>query len=366
MHVDPTFWLHRRVLVTGHTGFKGIWLCRCLHHLGADVHGFALPPGDTLSFHRAARIPEFVDEHYGDVRDLATLDGLVARLRPEIVFHLAAEALVLEALRRPAATFATNTLGTVHVLEAARRSPDLRAVVVVTSDKVYRDAGRACGEEEPLGGSDPYSASKAAAELVAASYRHCHLTAEDGIGVATARAGNVVGAGDFSRHRLVPDIVRALVAGDPPRLRNPSHRRPWQHVLDAVHGYILLAQAAARDPRRFSGAWNFGPDGEEWTVARLTELLLAAWGGGEWQPAGPASDIERPVQRLAAGKARRELGWLPLLPLPVAAAWTVAGYRALLAGEDDGWMRRQIEEHLSHARARAGDATAAEVADAVA
>jgi CDP-glucose 4,6-dehydratase len=351
MQVDPTFWLHRRVLVTGHTGFKGIWLCRCLHHLGADVVGYALPPGSSRPFWEHARVAGLVHDVRGDIRDGALLARVVAGFRPDVIFHLAARALVLDALREPAETFEVNTLGTVRLLEAAQRSPGLRSVVVVTSDKVYRDPSRICEEDDPLGGRDPYSASKAAAELVVESYRRCHLTPADGVGVATARAGNVVGAGDFSPNRLVPDIVRALVAGEPPRLRHPEHRRPWQHVLDAVRGYILLAQAAARDPARYSGAWNFGPPAGigDRTVAELTAAVLAAWGGVGWQPGEPLSDVELECQRLSVRKARERLGWQPLLPLPLLATWTVEGYRRLLAGGDDGWIDRQIGEHFARA-----------------
>lgn len=351
MQIDPVFWLHRRVLVTGHTGFKGIWLCRCLHALGADVVGYALPPASSRPFWEHARIAERVHDIQGDIRDGAALARVVAEFRPEVIFHLAARALVLDALREPAQTFEVNTLGTVYLLEAAQRSPGLRAIVVVTSDKVYRDPSRVCAEEHPLGGHDPYSASKAAAELVVESYRRCHLTPLDGIGVATARAGNVIGAGDFSPHRLVPDLVRALAAGEPPRLRHPNHRRPWQHVLDAVRGYLLLAQAAARDPAAFAGAWNFGPmpGVGDCTVAELAATFLATWGADGWQLGDSLSDVEFECQRLSPEKARERLGWRPVLPLATAVAWTVEGYRALLAGEDDGWIDRQIGEHATRA-----------------
>ncbi|GBD43049.1 CDP-glucose 4,6-dehydratase [bacterium HR40] len=367
MAIDPTFWLHRRVLVTGHSGFKGIWLCRCLRALGAEVAGVALPPEASAPFYRHARISESVTEWLGDIRDPALLDTAVRSFRPEIVFHLAARPLVLDGLKEPALTFEVNVVGTVRVLEAARRAPDLRAIVVVTSDKVYRHPARACAEEDPLGGHDPYSASKAAAELVVESYRRCHLEPEDGVGVATARAGNVIGSGDFSAHRIVPDLVRAMLDGRPPELRNPQHRRPWQHVLDALYGYLLLAQEAARDPHGFSGAWNFGPDDAGWTVAELAERFLAAWGGGRWQPAPPRPGLELPVQGLCARKAREKLGWQPLLGLARAVAWTVEGYRALLAGDDDGWLDRQIAIHLRAASAsRIVGQAAVEELDAVA
>lgn len=351
MRVDATFWLHRRVLVTGHTGFKGIWLCRYLSMLGADVAGFALPPASTAPLYRHARLDQFVTGRYGDIRDAAMVEAAVTAFRPEIIFHLAARALVHDALKEPAATFAVNTLGTVHLLEAARRVPGLRSIVAVTSDKVYRDPARACAEDDALGGRDPYSASKAAAEHVVDAYRHCYLTPVDGVGVATARAGNVFGAGDFAAHRLIPDLVRAVISGEAPRLRHPGHRRPWQHVLDAVYGYVLLAQEAARVPARFSGAWNFGPTPgvADCTVAELAERFLAAWGGPAWRRGEPLSDVELESQCLSPHKARQLLGWRPLLPLPVAIAWTVEGYRELLADRDDSWIDRQIVDHLRRA-----------------
>jgi len=348
MRVDPAFWLHRRVLVTGHTGFKGIWLSARLVELGAEVAGIALPPDHTRPLFEAAGLAARLEHHEADLRDRAAVARLVRAVRPEIVFHLAARPLVLDGLRRPVDTFATNVLGTVHLLEALRDEPDLRAVVVVTSDKVYREVAGRRREDDPLGGEDPYSASKAAAEHVAACYRRTYLTAEDGVGLATARAGNVLGAGDFAADRLVPDAVRALTAGRPIRLRHPDHRRPWQHVLDVVRGYLLLAQRLAVAPASTPPAFNFGPDDPAPpTVREVVEHLIRAWGSGRWQQVADAGEGERPHLALDAGRARRLLGWRPLLDLATTVAWTVAGYRELLELGRARFLAEQIARYAA-------------------
>ncbi len=353
MRVDPAFWLHRRVLVTGHTGFKGIWLSARLLVLGAEVAGLAREPEHARPLFDALDLARRLDHHPVDLRDAEAVRRIVRRVRPEIVFHLAAQPLVLEGLRRPVETFATNLLGTVHLLEALRDEPDLRAVVVATSDKVYREGAGRRREEDPLGGDDPYSASKAAAELAVACWRRCYLTPEDGVGLATARAGNVVGAGDFAPHRLVPDAVRALVRGEPVVLRHPGHRRPWQHVLDAVRGYLLLAQRLAEAPSETPAAFNFGPgDDPPPTVRELVERLLAAWGGGAWRVRpGAGETVERPHLALDAGRAWAYLGWRPLLDLDETVVWTVAGYRALLREGRADFVTEQIERHAARERA---------------
>ncbi|MCB2055038.1 MAG: CDP-glucose 4,6-dehydratase [Geminicoccaceae bacterium] len=348
-NIDRTFWLNRRVLVTGHTGFKGTWLAAWLTDLGADVIGFAQPPTHAAPLHRAAALGERMTHFVGDVRDRESLAAVVAEQDPEIVFHLAAQPLVLPGLKDPLHTFDVNVQGTLNLLEAARRSRDLRAVVVVTSDKCYRQTSGFCTEDDHLGGHDPYSASKACAEMIAHTYRHCYLTAEDGVGLATARAGNVIGAGDMSADRLLPDLVRAAAAGRPVELRHPDAVRPWQHVLDALHGYILLAQAVATDPQGRSGAWNFGPSStSHWTVRRVAERICAALGGRlDIRP--PAQSVEAPILRLDAGKAARDLGWRSALDIETTIDWTLEGYARLLdpsAGVTTAgasWLYRQIE-----------------------
>ncbi len=348
MGIDPTFWLNRKVLVTGHTGFKGIWLSAWLSELGAEVAGFAHPPEHASPLFDAAGIAGRVAGHVGDVRDLASLQAVIRRERPEVIFHLAGRPIVLEALKNPVETFTTNILGTLNLLEAARAAPDLRAIVAVTSDKVYRRPAGRCSEEEALGGEEPYSASKAAAEHVIAAYRKCYLGAEDGIGLAAARAGNVVGAGDFSPHRLIPDLVRGITAGRVVEIRHPDYSRPWQHVLDAVHGYLLLAQHLARAPERFAGSWNFGPpsDRPSWTVARIATAMVEGFGRGAWRPLPRPPGIEVPHQHLCAARARRELGWRPLLDTAATITWTVAGYRRLVEAGEGGWLYEQIAAHM--------------------
>jgi CDP-glucose 4,6-dehydratase len=321
--LNPDFWRRRRVLVTGHTGFKGAWLSLWLQALGAEVAGFSLAPPSAPSLYDLARVGQGMPELAGDVRELDRVRAVVAGHRPEVVFHLGAQALVRRGHVDPVATFAVNALGTANVLEAAR---DVPATVVVTSDKVYAPGPDAHTEDDPLGGDDPYSASKACAELIAAAYR------AEGARVATARAGNVIGGGDWGADRLVPDVLRAADAGTPVAVRNPDAVRPWQHVLEPLGGYLLLAERLAEDPA-VAGAWNFGPAAEDarpvrWVVERLCAALGAAW---REAPGGPA---ETPVLRLDASKARALLGWEPRWTLEEALARVVEWHRALAAGDD--------------------------------
>jgi CDP-glucose 4,6-dehydratase len=330
--VRREFWRDRSVFVTGHTGFKGGWLATWLVELGARVVGYALRPDTSPSYFAACGLADRIASHFADVADAAQLEAAVAAARPSVVFHLAAQPLVRRSYTMPARTFATNVLGTVHLLEAVRRVPSVQAVVVVTSDKCYENRERPEGyrEDDPLGGHDPYSASKAAAELATAAYRRSFFAR--GPRVATARAGNVIGGGDWAEDRLVPDTMRALARGETVKLRNPAAVRPWQHVLVPLSGYLALAERLAeRDG--FAGAWNFGPrDDDAVPVAALVELLLASWDGGRWEAAvedEPAH--EAGLLRLDWTKARERLGWRPLLTLKEAAALTVTWYRAAAA-----------------------------------
>jgi CDP-glucose 4,6-dehydratase len=357
MQFSPRFWDGRTVLVTGHTGFKGSWLCSWLARMGARVVGFAQPPQQGCNLYHAVGLDAQIESIAGDIRDRATLGALLTRTQPEIVFHLAAQPIVFEGFAEPAATFETNVLGTVNLLDGVRRSPATRAVVVVTSDKCYRAPHAACLEDDPLGGDDPYSASKACAELVSHAYRQSYLNALHGVGVATARAGNVIGGGDFGAHRLVPDLIRGFVAGSPTALRHPLAVRPWQHVLDALSGYLLLAQALHDDPERYARGWNFGPGpGEDWTVADIAGAVARWFAQGEWYGAASPSDNEVAVLQVCPQRARDELGWRTLLPLDEAVAWTVVGYRGLVEAGSTSWLDRQIatyQDRLVACRAEA-------------
>jgi CDP-glucose 4,6-dehydratase len=344
MPLDQAFWQGRRVLVTGHTGFKGSWLCAWLNRLGAQVTGFALPPPTDPSLYALAGIDTLVQSEIGDIRDPARVAAVLGTAEPEIVFHLAAQPLVLESLRDPLGTFRTNLLGTLHLLEAARSCPAIRAMVIVTSDKCYRDARSLCVEEDALGGIEPYSASKACAEIVVGAWRSSFLGPESGLGIATARAGNVIGGGDFSPDRLMPDLIRAARAGIVARLRHPHAVRPWQHVLDALSGYLTLGEALWWRPAEVSTSWNFGPPDEaSWTVAAMADEAIRRLGYGAWRAVTEPQRHEAPVLRLSAARARQRLGWRPALDTETAVAWTVEGYVELLDRGGRSWLDDQIE-----------------------
>jgi CDP-glucose 4,6-dehydratase len=327
------FWRRKRVLITGHTGFKGGWLAAWLARLGAQATGLALEPDTEPSFYRLCRMSERVCSLIADVRDGAAVREVMQRAEPEVVFHLAAQAIVRRSYRHPVETFATNVMGTVHVLEAARHTPSVRSVVIITSDKCYavRDGPWGYRETERLGGDDPYSASKACAEIVTAAYRRSFLNDSGrNVPTASARAGNVIGGGDWAEDRLVPDVIRALQKGQPVRLRHPTAIRPWQHVMDALAGYLLLAERLFEGESLWRDAWNFGPAPEDWIpVSALTEMLIRAWGSGNWQAEGKASDDrEAPSLRLDATKAQHVLGWHRRLALQEALGLTVEWYQA--------------------------------------
>jgi CDP-glucose 4,6-dehydratase len=341
----------RRVLVTGHTGFKGSWLTLRLLDLGARVSGLALSPGEPALF-TDARIEELCDHRIGDVRDAGVVRRVVQDIRPDIVFHLAAQALVRRAYAWPLETFSTNVLGTANVLEAIRLLDPACPTVVVTSDKCYARSTDARSEEDPLGGDEPYGASKAAAEVVVAAYRRSYR-----IAVASARAGNVIGGGDWAEDRIIPDIVRALLAGRPVPVRNPGHIRPWQHVLEPVDGYLELgARLLSTDESDHvlaSQAWNFGPrDGDVHGVHELVERFLAAWGAGTWTHAAeqdPPKEAES--LRLSTAKARSKLGWAARWGFTETVARTAEWYRVHADGARGAMLRdlcrQQIAEHAS-------------------
>jgi len=335
MGVNPAFWRGRRVLVTGHTGFKGAWLTLWLQNLGAEVSGIALPPPTVPSlFETLAPWPE-LDSQLGDLRDPAVAYAMLGRTQPEIVLHLAAQALVRPSYDDPAGTFASNVMGTAHLLDAARKTPAVKMVLVVTSDKVYcnDNSGRPFHEDDRLGGGDPYSASKACQEFVAASFRRSFLNDTDRI--VSARAGNVIGGGDWARDRLVPDFVRAVAAGQPIVLRNPQATRPWQHVLDPLAGYLQYVERLYTEPM-LPSALNFGPDtADVRPVQWIIEQLMQRWPGNSgWRLDEAATVAEARALTLDASVATRTLGWRPRLSLVDALDWTVAWYRAYADGQD--------------------------------
>jgi CDP-glucose 4,6-dehydratase len=354
--IDPAFWRGRRVLVTGHSGFKGAWLCLWLQALGARVSGVSLPdPPTEPSLYELVGVERGMEASVGcDVRDAAALSAALAAAAPQVVIHMAAQPLVRASFAAPAETFAVNALGTARLLEAVRACPGVEAVVVVTSDKCYapRGDGRAHLEDDPLGGEDPYSASKACAELVVAAYRYSFFgdgaTARslgDGsppssLGasaarVASARAGNVIGGGDFGAERLLPDLFRAALAGEPLLLRNPDAVRPWQHVLSPLSGYLLLTQALCGSAA-FARAWNFGPaERDALSVRELVARTAELWPAPiDWRVDGGAHPRENPALRLDSTLARAKLGWQPPLSLEQGLALTVDWFRAYTAGED--------------------------------
>jgi CDP-glucose 4,6-dehydratase len=330
--VKPATWHGRRVLVTGHTGFKGAWLSLWLERLRADVHGLALEPPTTPSLHA---LVEGENAEPIDVRDGERVAGRVSEVEPEVLFHLAARALVRPAFTDPVGTYAVNVLGTVNVLEAVRHAPSIRAVVVITSDKVYApdEKGRPHAEDATLGGIEPYGASKAAAELAAAAYRAGYFGRT--VGLATARAGNVIGGGDWAVDRVVPDVVRAIERSEPVVLRHPKALRPWQHVLEPLHGYLLLAERLMEDTASAPASLNFGPDGAA-PVAEVVERLSAGFGGRPgWRQDEAAQQVpETRALRLDASRARSEVGWRPVLDLGETLDWTVDWYRGYFEGGD--------------------------------
>jgi CDP-glucose 4,6-dehydratase len=333
-HISLTSILQRtyrgeKVLVTGHNGFVGSWLTLVLASAGAEVTGLSLAcePGGLAE---ALHLADLVNTVEGDIRDLATLQRVFANAQPTTVFHLAAQAKVLDSFADPLLTFDTNVMGTANVLESLRQQPSVRSCIVVTSDKCYATGATSHVETDPLGGDDPYSASKAAAELVAHAYRTSFFTAA-GPAVATTRAGNILGGGDWAEHRIVPDCVRAFRNGKPVVLRRPEARRPWQHVLDAVAGYVRLGDALSRDGSPFAQAWNFGPaSSDAVTVRELVTQLTQRWR----QRVGDALDpeveghplAERSTLVLDSGKAHAGLGWRPILDLASTIDWTITWY----------------------------------------
>jgi CDP-glucose 4,6-dehydratase len=343
--ISNAFWRGRRVLVTGHTGFKGGWLVLWLQRLGARVMGYSLPAPTQPSFYEAARVSESVQGVIADIRDLPRLLEVFANFSPEVVIHLAAQPLVRASYAEPVETYSSNVLGTVHVLEAVRRTPGVRSAVMITTDKCYEnmESERGYRETDRLGGHDPYSNSKACAELVVDSYRRSFFDEADTAAVASARAGNVIGGGDWAVDRLIPDLVRSASAGKPLVLRSPKSIRPWQHVLEPLSGYLMLAQRLCDDRARYASAWNFGPlESDARTVEDIVRLATRSWGDGlKWSVDAAPQPHETKLLKLDCTKAGGA-GWKPLLDAEQAIEWTMEWYRA--------WRDNLDVKMLAHAQ----------------
>lgn len=337
--LTDTFWNRKRVFITGHTGFKGVWLSLWLQSLGSEVFGYST--SSPASF-QEAKFAVPMQSFQGDISDFQKLNRALDHTQPEIVIHMAAQPLVRQAFQDPIATYKANVIGTASLMESVRQCPSVRAVVVVTTDKCYenRDWDWAYREIDPLGGSDPYSSSKACMELVVRSFRDSFFSANpvDGrrVGVASARAGNMIGGGDWAKDRLVPDVMRSFAAGRPVMLRNPQARRPWQFVLEALRGYMLLAQGLYEDAGSYAGAWNFGPNrADVRPVQWIVERLAAGWGAeAKWDLQGGSHPQETQMLMLDCSKAAAELSWAPVLDLSDALEMTAEWYRGFYAGKN--------------------------------
>jgi len=347
-------WNGRRVFVTGHTGFKGGWLALWLNRLGAKVRGYALDPCTQPNMFTLASVASVVDDVRGDLRDYPKLEAAIRDFEPDVVFHMAAQPLVRRSYADPVGTYATNVMGTVHVLEAVRKTPSVRAMVCITTDKVYQNQEWVWPyrETDALGGYDPYAASKACAEIDSAAYRSSFFSFEQSdrgpIALATARAGNVIGGGDWSEGRLIPDLVRGFCSRQPVLIRRPSAIRPWQHVLEPLYGYTMLAQKLLAEPAKFAFAYNFGPaDEDSWPVESIATKLIEMWGdGASWTRDADTGQHEAHYLRLDASKARFELGWEPRLQIETALEWTIDWYRAWREAQNLAkFTEKQIAEY---------------------
>lgn len=350
--MKPGFWADKRVFITGHTGFKGSWLSLWLQKAGATVVGYSLEPPTEPSLFATANVAAGMTSLIGDVRDLEKLQKAIADHQPKIVFHMAAQPLVRYSYQHPVETYATNVMGTVHVLEAIRQTSGVKVVVNITSDKCYENREWVWGyrENEPMGGYDPYSNSKGCAELVASAYRNSFFPPSEyekhGVALASVRAGNVIGGGDWAGDRLIPDIMRAIMAGESVIIRSPNAIRPWQHVLEPLNGYLTLAENLWESGALYAEGWNFGPNDEDarpvsWIVEHLTKM----WGeGASWQLDTGINPHEATYLKLDCSKAKAKLKWMPKLPLEDTLDWIIEWYRAYLQSAD---MRQVTEAQIA-------------------
>lgn len=338
--VDPIFWKDKRVFLTGHTGFKGSWLSLWLASMGAKVTGYALTPNTTPNLFDVLVIDSLIEKsNIADIRDLVSLQNAMSEAKPDVVIHMAAQPLVRYSYANPVETYATNVMGTVHVLECTRSIDSVRATIIVTTDKCYENKEWVWGyrENEPMGGYDPYSNSKGCAELVTSAYRQSYFSGPNSINkVASARAGNVIGGGDWSEDRLIPDAIKAFETNKPLMIRNPLSTRPWQHVLEPLSGYLTLAQVLYERGSPFASAWNFGPrDEDNRAVKEVIDLLISGWGNAaRWEKEGSEQPHEANLLKLDCSKARTKLGWLPKWNLEAAMQKIVEWQKAYQAKEN--------------------------------
>ena len=353
-HVDPIFWRGKKVFLTGHTGFKGGWLSLWLASMGAKVTGYALAPNTKPNLFEVLAIDSLIEKsHIADIRDLATLQKAMSEAKPDVVIHMAAQPLVRYSFANPVETYATNVMGTVHVLESTRAIDSVRATLVVTTDKCYENKEWVWGyrENEPMGGYDPYSNSKGCAELVTSAYRQSYFSGSNSINkVASARAGNVIGGGDWSEDRLIPDAIKAFEAKKPLMIRNPLATRPWQHVLEPLSGYLILAETLYERGSPYTSSWNFGPhDEDNRTVQEVIELFFSSWGEtAHWAKEGSEKAHEANLLKLDCSKARTQLGWVPKWKLETATQKIIQWQKAFQAKEN---MQKvslaQINDYMS-------------------
>jgi CDP-glucose 4,6-dehydratase len=345
--VQPGFWSGKRVFVTGHTGFKGSWLSLWLQLMGAEVKGFSLLPPTTPSLFDEADVADGMQSEIGDIRDLNALSASMTAFRPEVLIHMAAQPLVRLSYREPVETYTTNVIGTVNVLEAARRCDSLKAIVNVTTDKCYENREWVWGyrEDEPMGGHDPYSSSKGCAELVTAAYRNSFFNSESQAALASARAGNVIGGGDWADDRLIPDILRAFEKGQSVVIRNPLATRPWQHVLEPLSGYLVLAEKLYHNGSEFAEGWNFGPrDVDVQPVEWILEHMVARWGdGANWALETDPQPREAQLLKLDISKAKAKLKWQPRWELSRALDSIVDWHQSWLSRDN---MRKKTIEQI--------------------
>ena len=351
MNMDYEIFQNKRVLITGDTGFKGSWLAYWLHHLGAEVYGFALPPERDYDHYAALDLEKLIQHKDGDVREFSQIHNFMKKIQPEFVFHLAAQPLVRKSYNEPKLTFDTNVGGSVNILEAVRLTPSVKVLIAITSDKCYKNKEWCWGyrENDELGGKDPYSASKAAAEIVYSAYQDSFFNARPQFGAASVRAGNVIGGGDWSTDRIVPDCIRALQNNKPIELRNPHATRPWQHVLEPLSGYLLLASRMYENPKQFGGSYNFGPESREMhTVNDVAKELISVWGAGEIKITKRDNDPpEAGLLHLNCDKAHHTLDWYPKWGFKKTVEQTAHWYKSVKEGERaESVTRKQIIEYM--------------------